>query len=42
MIAYLEVQNNGPNQSKNYGRLPFNNIRWVDVHQFNLQEIHKS
>ena len=35
--AHLKVQNDGPYKAQDNGRLALNNIRWVDVHKFDLQ-----
>ena len=37
MKYYLEVEDDGPNESKNDGRLPVDNITGVDVHQLDLR-----
>ncbi len=35
--AYLEIQDDGPNQAKDYGRLSIHNIRGIDIHQLDLK-----
>ena len=37
MKYYLEVEDDGPNESQNDGRLPVDNIAGVDVNQLDLR-----
>ena len=36
MIENLEVEDDSPNEAENDGRTSVDNVRSVDVHQFNL------
>ena len=36
--SYLEVQDNGPNETQNNWRSTIHQIRWVDINKFNLEQ----
>jgi hypothetical protein len=37
-VRYLEVEDDGPDEAEDYGRLPVHNIAGVDVHKLNLAQ----
>jgi hypothetical protein len=39
---YLEIENDGPNQSQSKFSVSFNNVFWPDVDQFDLKGLEQS